>query len=105
MSDMTKRLPLVLFILACSPAKVASTLPPGGGADASSGADAVMSVDAPFSFAVTDGSLAEAKPPNMSELDCPGAARAKGNAGCDFYAVPLPVRDEGAGMRCFAMYV
>jgi len=101
-----KLLPFALIALACNSPRVVSSGPPGDGRDAASGADAASSpADAPFGFMPADGGAIEARPPAMSELDCPGAAKARGNAGCDFYAVPLPVRDEGAGMRCFAMYV
>jgi hypothetical protein len=92
----------LLLPLACHAPKVISAGPsPGSGAGDAGGRGGP---DANFGFVVSDASAVETAPPQPG-LDCAGAAKEKGNAGCSFYAVPLPVRDEGADMRCFAMYV
>jgi hypothetical protein len=98
------RAPTMLGLLACAVAcntpKVISVGNTDGGA-----VDAPVSTapDAGFKFTVPDVLPGEPRPTTM-DLDCATAASEKGNAGCSFFAVPLPVRGE-TGESCFAMYV
>jgi len=89
---MTRTLPPLLLALACNAPKVTSAGPPsgGGGQDASAKVDGSPQ-DANFSFTPVDALAGEAAAPTP-DLDCGTAAKEKGNAGCHFYAVPLPVR-------------
>jgi hypothetical protein len=89
-------------LAACSSPKVSPASARDGGADDTADA-AGRQPDANFNFMVTDAAPGEPRP-TETELDCATAAMDKGNAGCSFYAVPIPVSGE-SGQSCFAMYV
>src|SRR5262245_22864803 len=72
--------------------------PTGGGSPATVGEDAGPTFMLPDA---RDGQQLEAPPPVTSELDCAGAAKTPGNAGCSFYAAEPPIYLQS----CYAMFV